>query len=159
MAKIINLEKIQKVCRQLKASGKTLVLAGGCFDVLHFGHIKFLEKAKKEGDVLIVALESNKNIKRLKGRERPIHSQEMRAEMLSALETVDYIVCLPLMENNNDYLELVKRIKPNIIAVTAGDPQLENKKKQAKIVGAKVKIVSPLLKTLSTKEILKNWNN
>lgn len=157
MKKIVKLKRIDNLIKKIKDADQSVVLVGGCFDVLHFGHIKFLEKAKKEGDVLIVALESNKNIKRLKGRRRPIHSQEMRAEMLSALKTVDYIVCLPLMENNNDYLELVKRIKPNIIAVTAGDPQLKNKRKQAKIIGGRVKVTINRIKTPSTKEIIKQF--
>lgn len=159
MKKIYRLHEVNNLIMKIKDAGQSVVLVGGCFDVLHFGHIKFLEKSKKEGDVLIIALESNKNIKRLKGGGRPIHSQEMRAEMLSALKTVDYIVCLPLMENDNDYLELVKRIKPNIIAVTAGDPKLKNKKGQASKAGSRLKIVTHRLSTPSTKEIIKllNW--
>ena len=154
MEKIISFKKIQKICKQLKNSGKALVLVGGCFDILHFGHIKFLEKAKKQGGVLIVALESDKNIKRLKGEGRPIHSQKMRAEMLAALETVNYIICLSLMKNDNDYLDLVKKIKPDVIAITAGDPKLDKKEAQAKVIDAKVKIVTPRLKTSSTREIV-----
>lgn len=155
MRKIINLKKAHQVCKQLKASSKTLVLVGGCFDILHFGHINFLKKAKKEGDILIVALESDKNIKILKGKGRPIHSQKKRAEVLAALEFVDFVICLPLMKSDRDYLELVKKIRPNIIAVTAGDPKLKNKEKQARVVGAKVKVVSNRLKTPSTREIMR----
>ena len=79
---------------------KITVLAGGCFDVLHPGHIVFLEKAKKAGDYLVVLLESDKKIRKLKGKGRPVHSQKERAEILSALKSVDSVVCLPYMEND-----------------------------------------------------------
>ena len=155
MEKIINIKKASEVCKKLKMGGKTVVLVGGCFDILHFGHIKFLKEAKKEDHVLIVALESDENIKRLKGRGRPIHSQKKRAEMLATLEVVDFVISLPLMKGNKDYLKLVKKVKPDIVAVTAGDPNFKNKQKQARIVGAKIKIVSNRLKTPSTREIVK----
>jgi len=154
MEKIISFTQTDNLAKQLKSQGRNIVLVGGCFDILHFGHIKFLEKAKKQGGVLIVVLESDKNIKRLKGKGRPIHSQKMRAEMLAALEAVNYIICLPLMKNDNDYLNLVKKIKPDVIAITAGDPKLDKKEAQAKVIDAKVKIVTPRLKTSSTREIV-----
>lgn len=138
----------------MKDAGQSIVLVGGCFDLLHFGHIKFLEEAKKQGDILFVALESDEKIKKLKGKDRPIHSQEQRAEMLSALEFVNLVICLPLMKNDKDYFDLVKKVRPDIIAVTKSDPQLKNKQKQAKEIGAKVKIVTSHLKTPSTSVIL-----
>lgn len=155
MEKIINFSQIGCLVKQLKSQGKSIVLVGGCFDILHYGHIQFLEKAKKEGDILIIALESDKNVKKLKGKRRPIHSQKQRAKMLAALEFVDSVIRLPLMRNDQDYKALVKKIKPNIIAVTAGDPKIKKKKAQAKKVGGEMKIVSQHLKGLSTREIIK----
>lgn len=155
MKKIIKFQEIENLVRKIREADQTVVLVGGCFDILHFGHIKFLKKAKNEGDVLIVALESDENIKRLKGNGRPIHSQNQRAEMLASLEFVDLIICLPLMKDDKDYFELVKKIKPDVLAVTKGDPQLKNKGKQAKEIGAKVKIVTPYIKTASTTKLIK----
>lgn len=104
-------------------------------------------------------MESDEKIKRLKGKNRPIHSQKQRAEILSALKCVDFIICLPLMKSNADYLELVKKIKPDVIAITEDDPQLKNKKKQAEEVGGKIKSVINHLNVPSTSEIVKLLNN
>lgn len=159
MEKIISLSQIDNLVKQLKNQGKTIVLVGGCFDLLHFGHIKFLEKAKKQGNVLVVALENDENIKRLKGKGRPIHSQEKRAEMVAALEFVNLVICLPLMKSNRDYFDLVKKVKPDVIAVTKDDLRLKNKEKQAKEVRGEVKVVVNRLKTPSTREIIKLLNS
>ncbi|PJA55208.1 glycerol-3-phosphate cytidylyltransferase, partial [Candidatus Roizmanbacteria bacterium CG_4_9_14_3_um_filter_33_18] len=95
---------------------KKSVLVGGCFDLIHYGHLKFLEKAKAQGDFLIVALESDEFIKKNK-RKLQVHHQDERAEILSNLNMVDMIVLLPFFQTNNNYFELVKKISPSIIAV------------------------------------------
>jgi len=136
---------------------KKSVLVGGCFDLIHFGHLKFLEAAKKQGDFLIVALESDEFIKKNK-RKLQVHHQHERAEILSNLNMVDMIVLLPFFQTNNNYFELVKKISPSIIAVTEGDKQLENKKNQAKLIGAEVKEVITNLKNFSTRNIAKVFN-
>ncbi|VVA43699.1 Glycerol-3-phosphate cytidylyltransferase [Candidatus Roizmanbacteria bacterium] len=136
---------------------KKSVLVGGCFDLIHFGHLKFLEAAKKEGDFLIVALESDEFIKKHK-RKLQVHTQLERAEILSSLNMVDLIVLLPFFQTNNNYFELVKKILPSIIAVTEGDRQLENKQKQAKEIGAEVREVVINLKNFSTRNIAKVFN-
>jgi D-beta-D-heptose 7-phosphate kinase/D-beta-D-heptose 1-phosphate adenosyltransferase len=99
-------------------------------------------------------LENDKNVKKLKGKNRPVFIQKERAEMLSALENVDLIVLLPTMENDSDYLNLVMEIKPDIIAVTENDPHIEKKKAQAKQIGGELKVV-PSIKTLSTSKLAK----
>jgi len=129
-------------------------LVGGCFDILHFGHISFLKKAKSLGNYLVVALESDKNVKRLKGTDRPIHSQSQRHEILISLEFVDEVINLPDNMSDTDYLELVKNIRPAIIAVTQGDPILAKKQKQAKAVRAKVVEIANI-KVPSTSKIAK----
>lgn len=135
-------------------SGKRTVLAGGCFDLLHYGHLTFLRRAKKAGDYLIIALESDEFIKKRKDRVA-IHNQNQRAEILAALEIVDLVINLPLFKSDNDYFKLIQTVRPRVIAVTAGDPQLGNKRKQASEIKAKVKIVSPLIRHFSSKEIIK----
>ncbi len=102
---------------------KKIVLVGGCFDILHFGHIQFLEKADQEGDYLIVALEPDERIIHYKHRT-PAHIQQERAHNLLALRSVDSVILLPLLHGFPDYLALVKTIKPHVIAITANDPQL-----------------------------------
>lgn len=154
-ALIISFKDLEKSTPVFK--DKKTVLVGGCFDLIHFGHLKFLEKAKEQGDFLIIALESDEFIKKHK-KKLSIHSQKERAEILANLSMVDMIILLPLFKANNDYFNLVKKISPCIIAVTVGDLQIKNKKKQAMEVGAEVKEVVTNLKNFSTKNIAKVFN-
>jgi FAD synthetase len=134
---------------------KKLVLVGGCFDILHFGHIQFLENARHNGDYLIVALEPDERILHHKKRT-PTHTQEERAYNLLALRAVDHIILLPLLSGFADYLELVKNINPHVIAVTSNDPQLGNKQKQADLLGAELVIVNDRIEHLSSSAIYKH---
>jgi len=133
---------------------KKTVLTGGVFDILHYGHISFLKKAKSLGDYLVIAIESDANVKRLKGEGRPIHSQEQRKEILESLGFVDEVLILKDVMHDPDYLDLVSKVHPSIIAVTAGDPILAKKQDHAKKVGAKV-IEIPKIKVDSTSKIAK----
>jgi rfaE bifunctional protein nucleotidyltransferase chain/domain len=152
MARIINLQGLKKF---LPREGEDrIVLTGGCFDILHIGHVRFLSEARGMGDYLVVLLESDRNVKKLKGKDRPVFIQKERAEMLSSIRSIDLIVLLPVMENDNDYLNLVMKIKPDIIAVTEDDPHIEKKSRQAEKVGAMLEIV-PLTKTFSTSKLAK----
>jgi FAD synthetase len=152
MARIVHLQELKKL---LSREGKgRIVLTGGCFDILHVGHVRFLSEAKKMGDYLIVLLENDKNVKKLKGENRPVFIQKERAEMLSALGSVDLVVLLPTMENDSDYLNLIRKIKPDIIAVTENDPYMEKKKGQAKQIGGELKVIS-FKKTLSSSKLAK----
>jgi rfaE bifunctional protein nucleotidyltransferase chain/domain len=152
MARIVRVQEFKKLLRR-ERQGR-IVLTGGCFDILHRGHVKFLSEAKRMGDTLVVLLESDKKVKKLKGKNRPVFIQRERAEMLSALRSVDLVVLLPMMENDGDYLNLVIKIKPDIIAVTENDLQIEKKKDQAKEVGAELKVIS-FIKTYSTSKLAK----
>lgn len=153
MKKIIRYSQLKKIARKL--TGKK-VLVGGCFDFLHIGHIKFLKKAKEEGDKLIVALESDKFIRKNKHRQ-PFHCQKQRAEILSALTMIDLIILLPFFKTDQDYLRLVETLNPDIIAVTEGDPQIGNKKRQAKKINAQVKTVIPRLKNFASSELIEKF--
>jgi rfaE bifunctional protein nucleotidyltransferase chain/domain len=115
-----------------------IVLVGGCFDVLHRGHVEFLQEAKKLGDVLFVLLESDETIKKRKGENRPIHTQEDRAQILAGLRAVDRVIMLRSNLIDSDYSKLVNSIKPDIIAITEGDPIKEKKAKQATSVGGQL---------------------
>lgn len=136
------------------AKTKRIVLVGGCFDLIHFGHIHFLKKAKSLGDYLVIALESDKNVHRLKGRGRPIHKQKFRKLMLESLKFVDQVISLPPMKSDADYRRMVVRIHPKIIAVTKGDPVINKKKAHAASVGASLRIISKL-EVSSTSAILR----
>lgn len=143
--------------RSFEWQNKKSVLVGGCFDVLHFGHITFLQKAKEAGDTLIVALESDSFIIDTKKR-KPVHSQEERAYILTALKMIDYVILLPRFTKDADYNTLVGKVKPAIIAVTAGDPAISKKRDFATRIKASVVEVTPLLSTFSTTNIL-NYEN
>ena len=152
MAKIVDLHGLETFLRS-ENRGR-IVLVGGCFDILHIGHVSFLSEAKKMGDTLVVLLENDTKVKKLKGKNRPIFTQEIRAEVLSALACVDLVVVLPIMENDSDYMNLVTKIKPNIIAVTENDPRIEKKKRQAETAGGELRVI-PFVKTLSTSALAK----
>ena len=137
------MQKIHLPQRNHKAK---VVLVGGCFDILHYGHIYFLKKAKNLGDTLIVALESDENTRKLKGPKRPIHTQKRRAEILKSLKFVDEVILLPPMKSDSDYEKLVRRVNPDIIAVTYDDTKNTH--------GVKT-VVIPKIKTPSTTQIAK----
>lgn len=136
--------------------GKRVVLVGGCFDVLHPGHVIFLEKAKKAGDKLVVLLESDKNIQEHKGQNRPFFNQKERASVLKALKVVDQVISLSYMKNDSDYEELIKKINPDIIAATYGTSDNYLKERVAKLVGAKLIYVTKIIGNYSTTHILTN---
>lgn len=155
MRNIIKLKEATSLSRILKKQGKKIVLVGGCFDILHTGHIIFLEKAKIAGDILIVLLESDQKVKKTKGGERPINTQKTRAKILSSLRFIDYVISLPFMEDEKDYDKLIIEIKPDIIATTRGDVNIEHKKRTAKKVRATLKYVTGIVKDQSTSNLLK----
>jgi rfaE bifunctional protein nucleotidyltransferase chain/domain len=104
-------ELAQKVS-ELKAEGKKIVTTNGCFDLLHVGHVRFLKAAKALGDVLIVGLNTDRSVRKLKGEKRPIQNENDRAEILSSLGCVDY-VCL---FDEDTPVEFIKVLKPNFHA-------------------------------------------
>ena len=99
-----------------KHNSKKIVFTNGCFDLLHAGHISYLEKAKNFGDILILGLNSDRSVTSLKGKGRPIYLQDDRAYILAALEVVDYVV---IFDEDTPY-ELIKSIEPHIL-VKGGD--------------------------------------
>lgn len=138
----------------IEPSNRKVVLVGGCFDLLHYGHIAFLKQAKSCGDWLVVALESDENVRRLKGESRPIHTQVQRKEMLEAILFVDEVISLPPMNTDEEYAKLVSQIKPAVIAVTDGDPVVDKKRHHAETVGATL-VTIPKIHTPSTSQLAK----
>ncbi len=153
MHKVLSIKSAIKISEKLRKQGKTIVVAGGFFDILHIGHIKFLEKARQSGDVLFVLLESDKTARKLKGKNRPINSAQIRAEILAALRFVDYITILPEMKNNQDYDKLISSLSPMVLAVTENDKNIEHKKRQAQKTGAQVLSVVAEIANESTSRI------
>lgn len=151
MRKIIYLKNLQTLTTSLK--GAKTVLVGGCFDILHIGHVKFLQEAKKHG-TLIVALESDETLTNHKGHLRPIHQQIERAEVLAELKSVDFVLLLPHFTSDKQYQELTNVVQPNIIALTEGDRLYNTKETQAKSVGANI-LVIPKINTPSTTQLAK----
>ena len=127
MKKIVDFKSLVKNRELAKKKGKKVVFTNGCFDILHRGHIDYLEKAKKMGDILIVGLNSDASVKKIKGENRPIVPEEDRALVLSALSCVDY-VCIFDQETPE---ELIKKLIPDVL-VKGGDWDKEN------IVGKKI---------------------
>lgn len=153
MEKVIQLKEAIVLSGNLRSKGRAVVLTGGCFDILHIGHIRFLKKARQVGHHLFVALESDRNVQRRKGKTRPIHPQKDRAEILASLEFVDFVILLPDLRGFEAYLDLVKKISPHIIAVTEGDYHHRQKAQQAQEIGAQLLVVTPLLRTESTTKL------
>ena len=109
-------DEIKTLSSKLHNQGKKIVFTNGCFDILHVGHVKYLEVAKSYGDVLILGLNADSSVKKLKGESRPINTQDDRAYILASLESVDYVV---IFEEETPY-ELIKLIKPHVL-VKGGD--------------------------------------
>jgi D-beta-D-heptose 7-phosphate kinase/D-beta-D-heptose 1-phosphate adenosyltransferase len=114
--KIKTKEDLHRIVEDLKKKGKRIVFTNGCFDLLHLGHIRYLEKAKSLGDILVVGVNSDRSVQSLKGPERPILPEEERAEILSGLECVDYITLFDELTP----LELICSLQPHIL-VKGGD--------------------------------------
>ena len=114
--KVVKRDEIQAVAQEIKQMKKTLVFTNGCFDILHAGHVRYLQAAKELGDCLVVGLNSDESVRSLKGIQRPINKEEDRAEILSALSAVDYVVVF----SETTAEQLVREIKPDFY-VKGGD--------------------------------------
>jgi D-beta-D-heptose 7-phosphate kinase / D-beta-D-heptose 1-phosphate adenosyltransferase len=110
-SKVKSLNQVVKIANRLKKSGKKVVFTNGCFDILHVGHIRLLKRAKSFGDFLIIGLNTDYSVRLGKGKDRPIIPENERAEMLAALEAVDFIV----KYSHPTPHEVIKKIMPNIL--------------------------------------------
>ena len=135
---IINRKNAAEFCAELRKN-KKIVFTNGCFDIIHAGHVRYLTAAKNFGDILIVGLNTDESVRRLKGNSRPINTQADRAEVLSGLKAVDYVILFGEATAEN----LIVEVKPDIY-VKGGDYTLETLP-EAKIVqnyGGRVELVN-----------------
>lgn len=153
-SKIKTLRSIVPIIRSLQKRGKKVAFTNGCFDILHRGHVMYLSIARRKGDALVVGLNTDKSVRKIKGPSRPIQPERDRAEVLSALQCVDYVVLF----NESTPYRLIKAICPDILVKGNDWPR-------DKIVGRDIvearggKVVRvPLLKGRSTTRIVKKLN-
>ena len=145
MKKVIDRKDIKKISVKLRAERRKIVFTNGCFDILHIGHVRYLQHAKRLGDVLIIGLNSDRSVAGIKPG-RPVNSEKNRAEVLAALAVVDYVVVFPEKTPYN----LIKAVKPDIL-VKGGDWKKEE------IIGsdiAKETYSLPYVKGISTTRII-----
>ena len=118
--KVISHEQLPDLLQQLRLHEKKIVFTNGCFDILHKGHVSYLNQARQLGDVLIIGLNSDASVKRLKGTSRPVNDQEARATVMAALKAVDYVV---IFDEDTPY-NLIREVKPDVL-VKGGDYAIE----------------------------------
>ncbi|MCH8820085.1 MAG: D-glycero-beta-D-manno-heptose 1-phosphate adenylyltransferase [Acidobacteria bacterium] len=109
-SKIKSRQELQEIVAGLKSEGKTVVFTNGCFDLLHPGHVRYLEKARAEGDVLVVALNSDDSVRKIKGEDRPVLSEEERSEIIGSLGCVDFVTTFEEDTPENIIEELVPTV-------------------------------------------------
>ena len=112
MNKIVHQSEIEAIAAGKRAENKQIVFTNGCFDILHAGHVNYLAAAAAQGDLLILGLNSDQSVRRIKGEKRPVVSQGHRAQVVAALACVDYVVIF----DEPDPEALIKKVKPHVLA-------------------------------------------
>jgi rfaE bifunctional protein nucleotidyltransferase chain/domain len=110
--KVLSLEGARRVARRARREGRRVVFTNGCFDLLHPGHVRYLARARAAGDLLVVGLNSDRSVKRLKGPGRPVQNEAARAEVLAALAAVDHVVVF----DGPTPVELIRALRPHVLA-------------------------------------------
>lgn len=155
MGQIVQLKELLNILEKLKTEKKQIVTTNGCFDILHVGHVRYLNQAKELGDILIICLNTDKSVKKLKGDSRPVNTELDRAEVLAGLKSVDYVILF----DEDTPSELLAEIKPDI-HVKGGDYDV-NTLPEAKIIqqfGGKIKFL-PFVQGKSTTGIINKINS
>jgi len=149
--KVKTLPELVRILKKLRQKKKKIVFTNGCFDILHAGHIAYLTKARSMGDVLVIGLNSDSSVRRLKGKKRPVVKEKNRAAVLSALGLVDFIVIFSSLTRFN----LIKVIRPDVL-VKGGDWKVKNivGSNIVKSYGGRVKSL-PYIKGFSTKDLIR----
>ena len=150
--KILDLAQLTAESRRLREDGKRLVATNGCFDLLHVGHVRYLAAARKLGDVLVVGLNGDESVRALKGKGRPINNERDRAEVLAALESLDYVTIFPQVRAT----EFLKAARPAVY-VKGGDYTMDTLNPEERVAlegcGAAIEII-PFEKGHSTTGLL-----
>jgi rfaE bifunctional protein nucleotidyltransferase chain/domain len=151
-AAVLSLEELARESERLQTSGQRLVLTNGCFDLLHAGHVDYLARARALGDALVVAINSDRSVRELKGPSRPVNAEDDRARVLSALRAVDYVVVFDSLR----VTEVIRAIRPGLYA-KGGDYTVETLNPEERTalqeVGTEIHIL-PLVPGRSTTAIL-----
>ena len=151
-SKILTLDQLRAKSRRLRAEGKRVAATNGCFDILHVGHIRYLAAAQKLGDVLVVGLNGDDSVCQLKGEGRPVNRERDRAEVLAALESVDYVTIFPEKRATN----FLRAAQPSVYA-KGGDYTTDTLDPEERAVlddsGTRIEII-PFEKGYSTSELL-----
>ena len=152
-SKIVPINQLAARIKELRAHRNRIVATNGCFDLLHVGHVRYLERARALGDALIVGVNGDQSVRKLKGTNRPINSERDRAELVAALEAVDLVAIFPELRATN----FIKQAAPDIY-VKGGDYKTEtlNAEECAALehIGSKIEII-PFEKGYSTSGLLK----
>ena len=149
-AKIVNLEELSDRSENLRAAGKKLVATNGCFDLLHVGHVRYLEQSRLLGDRVLVAINSDASVRELKGEGRPLMNQDERAEILAALRTVDYVTIFDDISPRS----LIARLLPDVL-VKGGDYALDEIHGREEVEAAGGRVVSlPFVEGVSSSGII-----
>ena len=150
MSKIIDKQALLEARAKMRQAGKQLVFTNGCFDLIHAGHVRYLAQARALGDVLVVALNSDRSVRALKGEGRPILNEQERAEVIAALEAVDYVIVF----DEETPRELIAALLPDVL-VKGGDWPLDQivGRDEVEAVGGKV-LSLPYVEGSSTTEII-----
>jgi len=151
-SKILTLDQLRAESRRLRAEGKRVAATNGCFDILHVGHVRYLAAAQKLGDVLVVGLNGDDSVCQLKGEGRPVNRERDRAEVLAALESVDYVTIFPEKRATN----FLRAAQPSVYA-KGGDYTTDTLDPEERAVldnsGTRIEII-PFEKGYSTSELL-----
>ena len=149
--KVCTADRVAEELKQYRTNGQTIVFTNGCFDVLHTGHVSLLAQARTKGDVLVVGLNSDESIRTNKGPDRPVCTEQQRASVLAALESVDYVVIF----NETEPIELLKEFRPDILV--KGEDCIQRGVVGRELVegyGGRVEMV-PMVSGCSTTNIIK----
>ena len=151
MSKIYSLSELKNIIEEKKRKGKKIVLANGCFDLIHVGHIRYLKEAKNKGDILVVALNSDNSVRKLKGHGRPLLTERERVEIISSFYFVDFVTIF----EETDVSKVIKTLKPDIHAKGSDyTPETVPEREFVKNYGGRIEITGgPKVK--STSEIIK----
>ncbi|MCX6958339.1 MAG: D-glycero-beta-D-manno-heptose 1-phosphate adenylyltransferase [Verrucomicrobiae bacterium] len=153
MERFILQDQLASLGERYRQEGRRLVLTNGCFDLLHTGHVRYLEQARALGDALIVAVNSDRSVQELKGPTRPLNSEQDRAEVLAALRCVDHVTIFDELR----VTEVIQKLKPAIYA-KGGDYTIDtldaSERESLSACGAEIKIL-PLVEGRSTTSLIK----
>ncbi|MBD3250521.1 MAG: adenylyltransferase/cytidyltransferase family protein [Candidatus Pacebacteria bacterium] len=146
---------VKQLIAASRVNKRKLVLVTGVFDLLHREHLRFLQKAKAAGDLLLVGLESDERVRAIKGPDRPVNDEQTRLRHLSNVEAVDQVFLLPVTFNRPEqHRALLREIRPDVLAVSSHTPHLEEKKEIVERVGGELRVVHQHNPDISTTKLL-----